>query len=40
MKLYGFINSINLEATRTFLIRQARKVINLIGSMYLTPQKL
>ncbi|WP_240917473.1 M35 family metallopeptidase [Pseudoalteromonas sp. Z9A6] len=40
MKQYGFINSIKFEATRTFLIRQARKVINLIGSMHLTPQKL
>ncbi|HBW97063.1 MAG TPA: hypothetical protein DEF74_02020 [Pseudoalteromonas sp.] len=40
MKQYGFVNSINFETTRTFLIRQARKVINLIGSMYLTPQKL
>jgi len=40
MKQYGFINSINFEATRTFLIRQARKIINLSGSMLLTPHKL
>ncbi|WP_149982952.1 hypothetical protein [Pseudoalteromonas rhizosphaerae] len=40
MKQYGFVNPTNFEATRTFLIRQARKTINLIGSMHLTPQKL
>jgi len=40
MKQYGFVNSAKFEATRTFLIRQARKLINLIGSMLLTPHKL
>ncbi|WP_024609895.1 hypothetical protein [Pseudoalteromonas sp. TB64] len=40
MMQYGYINPTNFEATRTFLIRQARKVANLIGSMHLTPQKL
>ncbi len=40
MKQYGFVNSAKFEATRTFLIRQARKVINLIGSMLLNPHKL
>jgi len=40
MKQYGFVNSAKFEATRTFLIRQARKAINLIGSILLNPHKL